>query len=420
MSIRTPLRYFRAVCLCLSFAPLSMAQQSLTWPQIVDRFHAHNPTLSAGRLNVDESRALEITAGHRPNPDLTASLDQLNPFTLSPFRPLTSALPLVSANYLHERQHKRELRLQSARQATAIAGSQQDDLERTLLFNLRTAFVQTLQQKAVLALAHENLAYYDKVLAVSRDRFQAGDIARVDLERLELQRLQYQSDVQTAEVNLRTAKIQMLTLLDDRTAVTQFDIDGQFDFSVPVTSLEEARRMALDARPDLKAALQAIEKARTDHRLAFANGSADPTFAVDVGHNTPPLSAYFGVSVSIPLRVFERNQGEKLRTEIDIRRSERLREANQAQVFGDVDSAYATVNSSVTLLQPYKTQYLQQAQHVREIVSFAYQHGGVSLLDFLNAQNDYRSIQLNYLNLVGSYLNAANQLNLAVGREVLP
>jgi len=201
--------------------------------------------------------------------------------------------------------------------------------------------------------------------------------------------------------------------------VAQFDVDGPFDFSAPVTSLEEARRIALEARPDRKAALQTIEKARTDNRLAFANGSTDPTFGLDFGHN-PPLTTYFGVSVNIPLRIFERNQGEKVRTEIDIHRSERLRDASRAQVFSDVDSAYATVSSNVTLLQPYKTTYLQQAAHVRDTISFAYQHGGVSLLDFLTAQNDYRSIQLNYLNLVGSYLNAANQLNLAVGREVLP
>ncbi|HCC59298.1 MAG TPA: TolC family protein [Solibacterales bacterium] len=409
----------RALFLLIGLAPLCAAQQTLTWPQIVERFHSRNPTLGAGKLNVDESKALEITAYHRPNPDLTASVDQINPLTLSPFRPLANLLPLVSVNYLHERQHKRELRLESAREGTAISGSQQEDLERTLLFNLRASFVQTLQQKAILALARENLAYYDRVLSVSQDRFKAGDIARVDLDRLQLQRIQYQSDLQTAEVNLRTAKIQLLALIDDRTPVAQFDVDGPFDFSAPVTSLEEARRIALDARPDLKAALQTIEKARTDNRLAFANGSTDPTFGMDLGHN-PPITTYFGASVSIPLRIFERNQGEKLRTEIDIHRAERLREASQAQVFSDVDSAYATISSNVTLLQPYKTTYLQAAAHVRETISFAYQHGGVSLLDFLNAQNDYRSIQLNYLNLVGAYLNAANQLNLAVGREVIP
>src|SRR5262249_30436227 len=127
-----------------------------------------------------------------------------------------------------------------------------------------------------------------------------------------------------------------------------------------------------------------------------------------------------GVSVTIPLRIFDRNQGEKARTKLDIKRNEQLVEATRAKVFSDVDSAYATLQSNLTLLRPYKARYLQQAVRVRETISFSYQHGGASLLDFLQAQQDYRGIQLSYLNLVGSYLNAANQLNFAVGLEVIP
>jgi cobalt-zinc-cadmium efflux system outer membrane protein len=56
---------------------------------------------------------------------------------------------------------------------------------------------------------------------------------------------------------------------------------------------------------------------------------------------------------------------------------------------------------------------------VRETISFTYQHGGASLLDFLQAQQDYRGIQISYLNLVGAYLSGANQMNLAVGQEMI-
>ena len=177
-------------------------------------------------------------------------------------------------------------------------------------------------------------------------------------------------------------------------------------------------KIALASRPDLKAAAQAVDKAKTDYRLAVANGSWDPTFGVDVARN-PPIPAYFGFSVTIPLRIFDRNQGEKARTQLDIRRNERLQEAVHAQVFSDVDSAWATLNSSLVLLRAYKASYLNLATSVRETVSFAYQSGGSSLLDFLNAQNDYRSTYLNYVNLIGSYMTAASQLNLAVGNEVI-
>ena len=404
------------------------AQTPLTWQQVRESFELSNPTLRAAQIAIDESRAQEITAYLRPNPSVTATVDQINPFTdqVNPsnsnppeYQPFATALPLGSLSYLHERRHKRELRLQSAKEGTEITAFQTSDTVRSLIFNLRTDFVQTLQQKAVSVLARENLTYYDHSLDVNRERYKAGGIARVDLDRLELQRVQYESDLQTAEVNLRTAKIQLLTLLNDRTPVEQFDVTGLYDFSPEVPPLDDLRVAALDARPDLKAALQSIEKARTDHRLAVANGSTDPTFSIDFARN-PPIPVYLGVGVNIPLRVFDRNQGEKLRTQLDIDRSSRLAEATRAQVFSDVDSAYATINSTVTLLKPYKDRYLQQASSVRDTIAFSYQHGAASLLDFLNAQAQYRSVQLNYLNLVAAYLSAANQLNLAVGREVIP
>jgi len=176
--------------------------------------------------------------------------------------------------------------------------------------------------------------------------------------------------------------------------------------------------MALDTRPDLRAALESIQQAQTNHRLAQANGSADPTFSVDSGAN-PPLDPYVGFNISVPLRIFDRNQGEKKRTQIDIGRDQQLTEAARAEVFSDVDSAHTQVESDIALLKPYKAQYKTQALRVRDTVTYSYEHGGASLMDFLNAQSDYRTVELAYLQLIGSYLTAAGQLNLAVGREVI-
>jgi cobalt-zinc-cadmium efflux system outer membrane protein len=390
----------------------------MTWQQVKGRFQANNPTLKASRLEIDEFRQDEVTASLRPNPTATAITDELSPFTPNPYRPLANGIYALSIDYLHEREHKRELRLLSAREGTAIARSQHGDLERNLIYTLRTAFIQTLQAKAVLGLATDNLAFYDKELAINRQRFQAGDIARIDMNRLELQRAQFQSDVINAQVNLRTAKIQLLQLMNEKTPVDRFDVAGPFDFNANIGSLDQIHNAALDARPDLRAAAQSIEQARTNHQLAVANGSADPTLGADLGRQ-PPLNFYAGVSVSIPLRIFDRNQGEKARTEIEIGRTERLRDATETAVLSDVDSAYATVMSTIVLLKPYKDQYLGQATDVRETMSFSYTSGGASLLDFLDAQNQYRTTQLTYLKLIGSYLSAANQLNFAVGREVI-
>ena len=400
------------------------AQQSLTWDQVKARFEASNPSLKANSLTVDESRAQEITAYLRPNPQFTLSTDgtQIVPDN-GVWKPLSGTDVVPNVSYLHERDHKRELRLESAKEGTRIAQSQSDDAKRNLEFTLRGAFVNTLQAKALLDLAKVELEYYDHIIEISRDRLHAGDIAQIDLDRIELQRVQYEAALQAAIVNLRTAKIQLLQLLNDRTPVEQFDVTGNFDFSDALKPLQDFRQDALNTRPDLQAAMQTIQQAETNHKLAVANGSTDPTFGgwytYNSSNNNPNGIQTLGASVSIPLRIFDRNQGEKQRTLLDIDRSRQASEAARAQVFSDVDSAYAQVQSNIELLKPYKEKYTAQATRIRDAVTYAYQHGGASLMDFLNAQSDYRTVQQAYLQLIGSYLTAAAQLNLAVGHEVI-
>jgi outer membrane protein, heavy metal efflux system len=409
--------FFFATALC-------SAQQSLSWEQVKAKFETNNPSLKAAGLSVDEARAQEITAYLRPNPQFTLSQDgtQIAPNN-GVWRPLTGTYVVPTVSYLHERDHKRELRLDNAKEATLIAESQQEDLKRTLEFTLRTAFVNTLQAKSILELAKADLEYYDHIIQIGQDRLNAGDIAQIDLDRTILLRVQYETEIQSATVNLRTAKIQMLQLLNDHTPVEQFDVNGPFEFSDALKSLEEFRQVALDARPDLRAALQTVQQSEISHKLAIANGSTDPTlsawYTYNSSNNNPNGKQTIGASVNIPLRIFDRNQGEKQRTLIDISKSQQSNEAARAQVFSDVDSAYAQVQNNIALLKPYKEKYKDLATRVRDTVTYSYQHGGASLVDMLNAQSEYRTVQLAYLQLIGAYLTASGQLNLAVGREVI-
>jgi len=408
----------------LAFAPGACFAQPYSWAQLREKFEASNPTLVAARDSTDEARAAEITAFLRPNPEFAFATDgtQLTPYQ-GVYRPFAGTQFSPSISYLHERDHKRELRRDVARESTAVSESSYQDQKRGLLFTLRSAFVTVLQNKAVVQNATENLAYWDRELEVSRKRFQAGDLALTDLNRLELQRAQFESDYETALVNVRTAKIQLLMLLNDRTPIEKFDVAGPFEFSEIGKPLDEFRKVALETRPDLKEAVQNVELARLNHQLAVSNGSTDPTFSVWWTHNpsfnNPFDNNTIGASVDIPLRIFDRNQGEKARTEIDIGRNQRLKDAAEAQVYNDVDSAYYTVIQAVNLLKPYKTKYLILAIDIRDRTAFAFRNGGASLLDFLDAEKAYRDTRLAYVNLIASYLTAAAQMNMATGREVL-
>jgi cobalt-zinc-cadmium efflux system outer membrane protein len=416
---------FGCYVLCIAFLSTSArAQQALTWDKVKAKFEASNSALRADEINVEEMKAEEITAFLRPNPQFTFSTDgtQLARHN-GVWQPLTGTQYQPNFSYLHERERKRELRLESAKEGTQITASQHEDLERNLLFSLRSMFVQTLEAKAVLDLAKADLDYYDQIIEISLERYKIGDIAQIDLDRIELLRVQYESEIETATVNLRTAKFELMQLLNERTPVDKFDVIGTFDWSEVLRPLEDFHQIALDNRPDLRAAIETIQQSVTNHKLAVSNGSTDPTFGAwytyNPSFNNPNDQQTLGLNVSIPLRIFDRNQGEKKRTLLEIDRSKSAEEAAKAQVFDDVDSTYEQLRSNVALLKPYKEKYRDQATRVRDTVTFSYEHGAASLMDFLNAQSDYRVVQLAYVQLVGSYLTFAGQLNLVVGHEVI-
>jgi cobalt-zinc-cadmium efflux system outer membrane protein len=397
----------------------------LSWEQIKARFLIQNPTVLAGQTGIEESKANEITAGLRPNPQFNLSADG---FQLTPsggiWRPLTGIVLTPGVGQLIERGNKREKRVDSAKLATSGAGSDQEDLQRTLLFAVRTAYLNTLQAKALVELTQASLQSYDQAIEANRARYQAGDISELDFQRVEIQRVQFESDLASARVNLRTAKIQLLALLNDRTPIDDFDVAGSFDYRESVLLLPELRQMAAANRPDLRSAQTAIEKAQADNRLAIANGTADPVLSAwysrNPSFNNPFDSNTLGASVSIPIRIFDKNQGEKARTALEITRTGHLRDALLAGIYRDVDSAYATVESVRTLVRPYRDKYLQESADIRDKVSFSYSQGNATVLEFLDAQKSYRDTQVAYVGLVGSYWSALAQLSLAVGQEVNP
>ena len=393
---------------------------ALDFAAIVAKFRANNPDIAAASLLTDEARANEITANLRPNPVFTLNSVQNSITTAeSPVGGNGQAELIPDISYLYERQKKRQLRTESARLATSVQSNNNQDLERNLLFSLRDAYNRALQAKSILQLAQENLDYYDKVIDANRARYQAGDISVLDLERVELQRVQFQTDVVTATQNLRTAKIQLLSLMNEHSLpVDRFEVAGDFDYHETPLLLPEVHEAALESRPDLQAAEVSIRKAEADRKLAIANGTSDPTFGL-MYQRDPQLGSTIGLSVSMPVRVFDKNQGEKARTAIEVRRTERQLESVRSAVLRDVDSAYEQVLAARNLILPYREKYLKQAEEVRERVSFAYSKGGASLLEFLDAQKTYRDTELAYRNLIGSYLSAAAQLNLAAGKEIV-
>ena len=318
-----------------------LAQNIFTWQQIKDKFEATNPTLQAARANIAESKAGEITAYLRPNPDFTATIDQINPFAsqLSPsgsgqnvYRPLANALPFASFSYLHEREHKRELRRDRPRNRRRSRNRRIWTRSAACCSTCEMPSCKPCRPRRCCRTRGRTWTYWDRELEVNRTRFKAGDLAQVDLNRLELQRVQFESDFETATVNLRTAKIQLLMLLNDRTPIEQFDVTGPYDFTDELRPLEEFRNDGAGgaAGPEGCRAERGTGEDQPSARRRQRLDRSDVQRVVDSQSfvRNPSDSIHVGASVSIPLRIFDRNQGEKARTQIDIGRNERLRDGD--------------------------------------------------------------------------------------------
>ena len=398
-------------------APSPAPAPPVTLQQAVDRALAANPNLLSAREHVSAVEATKITAGLRLNPNLTLlgqtmTLPEVNNTGGNPF------FYSAGVSRLFERGQKRRWRLESASATADSTQSQYRDQQRQLVLAVRQAFTTMLVAKASLAVAQENLTDYRKTVDLSRSRLDAGDITQTDFERIDLQQAQFESDFDNAQLQLQQASAQLQLLFGvDRPAPT-LDIVGTLDPPQLPLTMNEAEDKALASRPDFLATRQALTAAEAEARLAIAGGTTDPTVASE--YERSGADNTFGVNVSIPLRIFDRNQGEKERTRYEVASSRLAVTAARNQVISDVDQAWITLDTAQRLAQRYNSHYLDEAAHVRDNLQFSYRNGNSTLLDYLSALRDYRAIRVNSLTANAQVWLAIHQLSFATATDILP
>jgi cobalt-zinc-cadmium efflux system outer membrane protein len=381
----------------------------------------HNHALQAARTLIEQSKDQEITANLRPNPDLFGDWDYLplfspGNFTNSYFNESTEVD--FGLSYLIERGKKRQRRLEAARDQTAVTMDTVADNERTLSFQVATLFINVQLAESTLELAQKDLESYQKTVDLNDLRFQKGAISEDDKLKIELQLLQFQNDVAQAEL----AKVQGLSDLRQQlgyeSVPADYDVVGEFEYHKVQGNLEDLQLLALQQRPDLKGATQGVTAATSQWKLAKADGKQDVTVQGNYSHTGGVNGA--SIYASIPLAIFNRNQGEIARTKSVIAQSQEQEKAANNQVMTDVRDAYENLRTDDKIVTLYRSGYLDRAQRDRDISEYAYQRGAVSLLDFLDAERSYRAIQLAYRQSLAAWLQAVEQLREAVGTRNLP
>lgn len=406
--------------IALLAAPLcaqNTAPAPLTLPQVLDLARSKNPALLSAEQHLQATRANETTAGLRVNPSLQllgqgVTLPKINNAGGNPY--------FYSANVsrLFERGDKRRWRLDIARNTTSMTASLLGDQQRQTLLNVKAAFTSLLQAKQALTLAEDNLRDYRHTVELSRERVKAGDISQTDFERIDLQLASFESDEETAKLNVVQASDQLQALLGVVKPDPGFDIAGTLDPPDLNLTLDQIDQQALDARPDYKAAQQAVALAQANVKLADANAKVDPTLAAE--YEKSGADNTLGASISIPLRIFDRNQGEKQRTRYEVESSRFAEVAARAQVYSDVDQAWAAYGAAAAQARRYNTHYLQEARHVLDNLEFSYRHGNSTLLDYIDALRSYRQTNLDAINANAQVWLSIHQLSFAAATEILP
>ena len=197
----------------------------------------------------------------------------------------------------------------------------------------------------------------------------------------------------------------------------EYDVVGKLDFRNFTFNKPDLYSLARANRPDILAAEAARQKARADINLAKANAWWDLTPLLEYRRDGKIDTV--GVGISFPIRVFDRNQGEILRTSSEARSIEATYQGTVAQALSEIDTALGAMLTEREKVATLRDNYLPKAQKARDIVEFAYRRGGLSLLDFLDAERTFRETSLEYLRSLENYWTVLYQLELVVGSSLV-
>ena len=406
----------------VAFANSAFGQVRVTLDQAIQMAIDHNHSLAGARTTILQNQAQEVTANLRPNPTFFVDWNYLPlyvPGGVSFGEYLHDSTQAdVGLSYLFERGQKRQHRLQAAKDTTAVTRSAVADNERTLGFQVAQLFVNAQLAESTSDLAQQNLKSFQDTVDLAERQFTAGSISENDYLKIKLQRIQFETDVQQAQLARVQALSDLRQLLGYESVPADYDIAGSFEYQPLNVTLQDLQTKAIQNRPDLRAAQLGVTSATSQYGLAKANSKQDVTVSANYSH-VNAISA-MTIYASIPLPIFDRNQGEIARTHYAIAQAQEQQKAASGQVLTDVKDAFETLQSNERVVQIYQSGNLETSQRARDISEYAYRRGGVSLLDFLDAERSYRATQLAYRQAVAAYLVGLEQLRQAVGTRMLP
>jgi cobalt-zinc-cadmium efflux system outer membrane protein len=380
-------------------------------------FLSQNLDVLIAKYGIEYTKGQEVTARLFPNP--LVSVGTQSSYTQG--RTLSNSGQLFAQVFqLFELAGKRGYRIESAGFGTQSAEAAFEDAVRQLGFTVKDTYYRIQLAQRRLVLAEENRDRFSRILAINTIRFNKGYIAEVDLIRIRLQMVDFHSQVIRSLQEAESAKgdLRQLLRLSPKTVL---ELTTELDFRRIDPDIETLRVTALDARPDIRAKRYTFSQRESDLKLAKAFRTPDLTigagYAVQ-GARGPDNPGQVALSAGIPLPLFNRNQGGILQAEVSLQSAEADLDKTINLVENEVEVAYRNLLQSRRLVEAYFGEVLKDALSTLSIVERAYERGGATILDLLDAARTSRTIQQNYIEALYNYQHNLFQLESAVGQEI--
>jgi outer membrane protein, heavy metal efflux system len=393
-------------------------------PQAIALFFERNLDLIAARYNIDQARAEQLAAAAIPNPVMGLGIGELN--AQMGQKRNSGKLPAVTVqlSQLIETAGKRRLRMESSEFGTEAVELDFQDVVRQVVNAVRHGYYGLLLAQKTAELAQDNLARYREILRVNGLRLQVGDIGETDFTRIEVESMKAQGDVDNAQAALIQARANLLALLGWPEHSVNLSASSWPEGPGQIIRDESENRLvslALEQRPDLKAARVRIRQAESSldlaRRLVIPDVTVGAYFERDPGN-------YFndtgGIGVSVPLPLFYKQEGEIAKAGVNVNAARLFLRQTELGIRGEVMKAVASWKSADAIARRFEETVVGRIEKLRKAQEFAYQKGAASLLELIDAERNYKAMMLDYFTALANRSNARADVAMALGEEIKP
>jgi cobalt-zinc-cadmium efflux system outer membrane protein len=393
-------------------APATPAKRPITISDAVSIFLQQNLQLVAARYDIDIADAEKLTARLRPNPEFSADLADI-PLDLHGANFLRPQTFSYGVSQTFELGGKRQKRMDAANAESEVARAQFQIVVWQLTNDVKKKFYAVVLAESLLNLAKENQKTFAEIVRHTTEVFQLGEISGLDLQRLEIEKFKFDTDVANSERDYEVALRDLRVALGGDYRAMDVEVAGAIDYYQAYDfSPADLRDKALAARPDLKAAQ--LSESAADAAIRLQNAQRIPDITVGAGiEQVPAGGSTYNAGVSIPLPIFNRNQGERAKALIQKMKAQNDRQLIANQVLSDVDKALVAFEIQKRRIELYRTGILTKVNDIQTLTEFSLKAGESSTLELLDAIRTRRDTLAGFYQTLFDYQMSLLDLELA-------